>query len=107
MNKLAKTSAILILCIPGAAIAEPASSKNCVFMGEVASIIMTARQKNLPMSEVMKAMDKFSADVAPLARDMVIAAYEEPSYSTDQVKSKQLADFSNAAQLQCYKAGGH
>ena len=70
----------------------------CAEVGLTAGLLMDFRQSLLPMSRMVA----IYAD-HPVAREMVIAAYEQPRFRTDQAKRQAKADFSDEWSLKCYK----
>lgn len=78
---------------------------NCVEFGDLAENIMTARQNNLPMSQLMAIADDAGPEGAELMRAVVIYAYQQPIFSTDRFKREAIATFRNEAELACYGQG--
>lgn len=77
----------------------------CQTVGNLAKEIMSARQAGLPMQGMMKAVDKAGVTKESEATKLlVIAAYERPRYSTEEVKSEVITEFQNKVFLECVKA---
>ena len=79
----------------------------CAVFGEVAAQIMENRQADVPISKMMDAiMDTIEDPDAQAAyKEMVILAYEQPSYSTKEMRQSMVAEFRNQIELVCYKSG--
>lgn len=69
----------------------------CPAIGGLAEQIMTARQLNIPMDQMMEI--KGDSDVAA---SIVIDAYKQPAYITESAQNREIADFKNAALSVCY-----
>ncbi len=93
MNKLL----ILIAALSAPVMAEQAS---CEYIGTIAETIMKARQSDRPMSKLMAVIDQYEM---PSVKPIVVAAYQEPSYSSDSYKQKAIAEFRNTVELACYE----
>ena len=75
----------------------------CPAIGEIAENIMTARQNNMPMSEVMAIVAQGEA-IAGLAREMVIIAYDKPKFDLPDYQSRSISSFRNDMESVCYSA---
>lgn len=73
---------------------------------QIAKLTMLKRQAGHPLSEVMSLAgetdDAFKFNNT--ARDMAIAAYDSPRFSTASNKTNAAADFANDWVLACYQA---
>lgn len=74
----------------------------CSRIGELAAKVMELRQQEVPMSNLMKI--EVDQSIKAVAQAMIIAAYDEPSFSTEQVRKRTVDEFRNARELDCYKA---
>lgn len=63
---------------------------------------MKNRQNDAPMSKQMNAMD--ADQRKSLFGNMVIAAYEHPSYRTAKMQQNAVDEFANNIYLQCVKS---
>lgn len=79
--------------------AESSSEDPCVTISRLAEKIMENRQAGIAMTDMMKI-----ADSNELIRQMIIAAYEEPRFSSDKHQRNAVMDFRNQIELVCYKA---
>ena len=70
----------------------------CERVSEMAEQIMTARQKNLPMSDVMVILD------SDYHHKMVLDAYERPRLFGSEAKVDAIYDFKNDWYMRCVKA---
>ena len=91
------------ICIIAALSAAPVAaqaqtvSETCEKVGELAGLIMTARQNGAAISKVMAAMDADSFE------KLVINAYEQPRYSGQEYKKRAVEDFRNEVETACFK----
>jgi len=70
---------------------------DCADWGELAQVVMEARQERVPMSDVMDA-------VGEGVDEMVIMAYDHPAYSTREYQLKAEQEFANEIMKMCYRA---
>jgi hypothetical protein len=76
----------------------------CANAGEAAKAVMRARQNNTDMSTVMAIVEKQEDEaVKKVTRQIVMMAYSQPAYETDEMQQKAIAEFSNTVQLACYQ----
>ena len=69
----------------------------CPDIGDRAEEVMTFRQNNERMSEVMK-----KANGSDIIRQLVIAAYARPLMQVQENKNQMIIDFRNQTELECY-----
>lgn len=63
---------------------------------------MTARQNGVAMSKMVDIADKSGDKSAgDLATNLVVLAYGQPHYQTEEMKQKTIDDFANDAYLSC------
>lgn len=98
MKKLiAMTAAIVISsAVIEAHAVEPA---NCEEISGLSKSVMHARQDGIGMVKVMEVAEGF-----PLMEEMVIAAYDQPAYSTPEIQRRTIRDFADEWYLACIKA---
>lgn len=84
---------------------EPASTDICPSLGDMAEQIMRARQRGVSISEMMQLMpvDDGSDPVIPVARLMVISAFEVPRFQTERHQWRTIEDFRAEWELICYQ----
>jgi hypothetical protein len=70
----------------------------CKGYGQLAKAIMEGRQSGADMAGAMEI-----ANENPQIQKLVVAAYEQPRYSSEERKKRQVADFGNDTYLQCIK----
>jgi hypothetical protein len=75
--------------------AYAASEAECNFFGLQAEMIMEVRQEGKNMGEVIKDWS--------LYKELVIRAYEQPRFHTEENKKIIIQDFTNKIILECYK----
>lgn len=97
-----KTIALIILASLAApqahADAPPSAQQICTDIGNIAAIVMTARQKGMPMSQVMGFMSG-----TELGRAIVMDAYDQPQMTTDEYRGRMIMRFRNEAEAACYR----
>ena len=81
------------------ALATSAQADQCQDAGDLAEAVMTARQNGAPISQLMEI-----ASGQEIIVKMVLMAYGEPRYSTDQFQSRAIEDFRNLWEVGCYQA---
>lgn len=70
-----------------------------------ARLIMLKRQNDEPILETMKTvLDDLAIGLSDTLREMVIAAYDSPSWPTRDSKLAAVDDFANDWVVACYKA---
>lgn len=80
-------------------LATSAQADQCQDAGDLAEAVMTARQNGAPISQLMEI-----ANGQEIIVKMVLMAYGEPRYSTDQFQSRAIEDFRNLWEVGCYQA---
>jgi hypothetical protein len=83
-------------------------SSVCPMVGSLATTVMTKRQANVPMSDLMQALDKMdqSTPTTRVIKTMTIQAYSVPLFSTDEAKQSEISDFANGVMVACYSSAG-
>lgn len=85
----------------GAAAQEGAG---CKMVGDIAAQVMQLRQNEVGLSTVMEkvagAVD--DAEAKELIKAIIMAAYEQPAFSTSANKTAAVAQFRNDVEFQCY-----
>lgn len=76
----------------------------CDAIEEVASVIMIKRQAGLPMSNMIKHLNKISDnDFKEVISEIIVEAYQTPMFYTKEAKARAVLEFKNRWYLQCYK----
>ncbi|MEI9405904.1 hypothetical protein [Mesorhizobium argentiipisi] len=84
--------------------ADAILTKNCTALGGLARSIMDKRQGGVDMSQIMSAIESISnEEFKPVARSMVIMAYNTPRWNGEELKQQAISDFSNQVQVACYQ----
>lgn len=71
----------------------------CKEISELAETIMTNRQAGISMVQMIEV-----ADGNKMASALVVAAYEQPRYSTEAVQARTIGDFRDEAYLACFQS---
>ena len=85
---------IAILCMPLLVYAAETPSQ-CDDVGEVAKLVMEARQLGAPLAEI------YSEDVPEIMRVIVLSAWHERVYSTETGQSMAISTFADAWKSEC------
>lgn len=72
----------------------------CQIAGGLASEIMTGRQSGRDMAQML------AATKGEASRYMVVSAFEQPRYRTEEAQTRAIQEFKNAMFLECVKAQG-
>lgn len=64
---------------------------------------MLTRQREVPVTQLVKTMTKGAGSSAELFRTMVMEAYEVPAYSSDEYKRRAADEYRNKWELDCLK----
>lgn len=76
----------------------------CKTLGDLGATFMQARQKGIPLSDLMEVFPESPDDyTAELARTILFAAYEQPRFSTEDIQLQAISEFRDAIELECYK----
>ncbi len=67
----------------------------CNFEGTVAFLIMSSRQNGENIGQLIKE--------SPSSKKLIIRAYEQPRFDSDEYKQKAIKDFENEIILECLK----
>ncbi len=73
----------------------------CKALGDYAETIMTNRQEGVSLSSTIGLVK--DSDIAEIQRKIILAAYEEPRWATEETKKEAIEDFRNDIELECYK----
>lgn len=67
----------------------------CNFEGTVAFLIMSSRQNGENIGQMIKE--------SPKSKGLIMRAYEQPRFDSDEYKKKAIKDFENEIILECLK----
>ncbi len=98
------TIALAAILIAGTAHAQKGDrqpSDPCKNLGQIAWGIMNMRQTGKPLHELI---EQASSTKNPLLKEMIIKAYERPSYPDGPGKTQAATEFRNDIEVVCYKA---
>lgn len=90
------TAAIIALASPAWA-EEPKDT--CALVGEQAKRMMEHRQAGTAISTLMPHVNG-----SKFYTNMLVSAYEEPRYSSDEYQTRAIQDFRNKWETACYMA---
>lgn len=76
----------------------------CDTIEEVANAVMTKRQAGLPMSNMIRLLNKIDDKNFKKAMSLIIIdAYQIPMFYTNKAKKRAVLEFKNKWYLLCYK----
>ena len=73
----------------------------CASFGDVAEVVMQARQMEIPLSEILANIEE-GGDPNGLIRKVILDAYAKPAYSIPENQQEAAAQFRNHWELQCF-----
>lgn len=76
--------------------------KTCLNVSSMARSFMEARQRDVPMAEVMRATEDMPKGTIPLAREMINDAFVQARQGTPQARQKAADDFEADYYASCY-----
>ena len=81
------------------------NAEKCEALEELARVIMKSRQKGIQMSTLVKAINQGdgSADGKKAVKALIIEAYDQPNYHTDEMEKKAVNEFGNEVYKYCIK----
>lgn len=74
----------------------------CKSWGSLAAKIMELRQTEAPISRVLELVE--GDDTSKLTREIVLKAYEQPSFLTKENQARATDTFRNEIELRCFQA---
>lgn len=76
---------------------------SCEQIEEFSTSVMTARQKNVPMSVVIQNLrDVNSGEIPTMLKRIVVTAYQQPRYHGSEFQLETIQDFANDVYSECY-----
>ena len=72
----------------------------CATYHELATMVMSARQKGVSLVKMMG----IAGD--EMTKSLVMSAYDKPQYSGEEYRTKAVEEFANERALMCYKERG-
>lgn len=94
---------IIILTIALMATTAFAEETMCDSLARMAKGAITARQNNVPISEVMDALPKEESRLKDFIKMVIISAYEVPLFTSEKNKLMVINEFSNTVYVGCMK----
>lgn len=83
------------------------ASNYCDTVAKVSTTIMKNRQLGVPLSEMMEIANKPTLkEISGTIKQLTIAAYEQPRYSTPINQERAITDFADKQMLNCLKRTG-
>lgn len=103
--KIALTAVIFAMSMPVWAATKEADLSCRKYM-EIASVVMDARQRGLPLSKALEFNDKaYSKEpdslMESISRGIITDAYEQPIFESEKYKIQQKEQFANKYYLGC------
>lgn len=97
MNTLRMAALCALVAGPALAEEPKADDHVCKTLGIVAGQIMENRQAGIPLSDMLEVTPM------PLLQQIVLLAYDNPRYYSDEVVREEIQDFRNLIEVACYK----
>ena len=84
---------------------KEANAVMCESFESLAGTIMSNRQMGVELSKMMNATATLSAspEVEAFFKRMVIEAYQEPAYGSEEYQAKAISEFKTKVAVECYK----
>ena len=87
---------------------EMTHDEACGIYHETALTVMKSHQLGVPLMKVMELFGNApNADAQEFINNIILAAYEKPTISTEEYKQKAANEFANRVAVECYKLLGH
>lgn len=99
--KTVAIAALALLALPTTNHAAVDWQKYCKPVSETARQIMTLRQSGKDMSEMVDLAGTADPAIRKNVTQIVMAAYKQPRYQTDEMQQRAVADFTNDVYLKC------
>ena len=99
------TIAALLFSVSAFADKKEGGTDLCKTFSSIAVQIMTARQQGVPMVDVLEiAAQGKSKEFNTLAKKLVVSAYEQPRFMTQQNVQRSIDKFRDQVTLDCVKS---
>lgn len=100
--RIAAAGLLLGLAVtPTYAATSDLAMKVCRAQTELAEIIMTKRQRGVPMLEILDTIDSRGLDRDGTMKQMIVEAYKGPRFNTSRHQQKAVTDFADEMLLAC------
>jgi len=77
----------------------------CAAVGEIAYVIMSARQSGMVLSDVRARLLSEEAGIySDMMEQFIFDAWEAPRYLGEKAQTREKKEFQNQKELTCYKA---
>lgn len=76
---------------------------HCQSLAKISEAIMTARQNNMPMIQVVEVLKstEFPEAISSAILSLISIAYKSPRYSTERMQKNAITDFQNKVFNSC------
>lgn len=105
-TKLAKSLACAFITATLSVSVMAEDGNACESIYKAAEQVMEARQAGVAMPKMMGLVTNFEGvtdGFKSAYKSIIIAAYEQPQYSTEKMQQRTVTKFANNISLQCYK----
>lgn len=91
---------------PSKADIDAAKSTTCDSVSEFSESVMKARLKGIPIQDTLGAIDDSDMDAAYKStfKGVIMQAYKQPGYQTDELKERAIREFALEQYLACTEA---
>jgi len=93
--------AVVVLGLTGQAVAS--KEEFCAGVSGLAEEIMGVRQNGVPISKLVEAISKLDQEpqLKEYTKKIIVTAYDEPRWSTEQHKQQAVTEFGNMTYITC------
>ena len=101
------TRSLAAACIIAApAMAQEDDLVTCATLGETAHQIMTFRQAEYPVADLLARVQTVEGPAGKLATAMILQAYSQPRWASPARQERAAAEFDNLIVIECLKSRG-
>lgn len=99
------TVAFVAIGSPSFSETAAARTEVCDAVSGIATDIMASRQAGKFAPDVIQSLEGSEhQNLSPIFTDLVVAAYSEPRFSSEDYKADAISDFAGAAWVECIKS---
>lgn len=98
-----KFMTVMLLIIAASTSQAAVDEETCLMAKQIAETTMSARQAGVDIVDMINLANKTGGKLGALSKAMAIDAYNMPSYSTQEFKDREIADFGTRHYLNCIK----
>jgi len=77
--------------------------KTCTSISRGAESTMTARQRGVSAQEMFEMAKEDDGKINPVIQKMIVGAYEQPRYTTEEYRQRAAKEYGNAWFVKCMR----